>query len=69
MKLESRAVYDDLTSNMIPGVILQPTGVYAAHRAQERGARTSDPRESRYFDPEVGSQIFFLTDWNGVDGF
>jgi hypothetical protein len=37
MKLESRAVYEDLTSNLIPGTILQPTGVYACHRAQEAG--------------------------------
>jgi hypothetical protein len=37
LKVESRAVYDDLTSNMVPGVILQPTGVYACHRAQEAG--------------------------------
>jgi len=37
MKIESRVVYDDLTANLIPGVILQPTGVYACHRAQEAG--------------------------------
>ncbi len=37
MKLESKAVYDDLTSNLIAGTILQPTGVYACHRAQEAG--------------------------------
>jgi hypothetical protein len=36
-KVESRVVYEDLTTNMIPGVILQPTGVYACHRAQEAG--------------------------------
>jgi hypothetical protein len=37
VKLESRVVYEDLTKNLIPGVILQPTGVYACHRAQEAG--------------------------------
>lgn len=37
MKLESRVVYDDITANLIPGTILQPTGVYACHRAQEAG--------------------------------
>jgi intracellular sulfur oxidation DsrE/DsrF family protein len=26
-----------LKANLIPGVILQPSGVYAAHRAQEAG--------------------------------
>jgi len=31
------AVYQELKANLIPGVILQPTGVYAAHRAQEVG--------------------------------
>jgi hypothetical protein len=34
---QSRAVYADLVANMVPGVILQPTGVYACHRAQEAG--------------------------------
>jgi len=34
---QSRAVYADMTANMLPGVILQPTGVYACHRAQEAG--------------------------------
>ena len=36
-KLEQRAVYDELKANLIPGLILQPTGVYAALRAQEAG--------------------------------
>lgn len=36
-KLEQRAVYDELKANLIPGMILQPTGVYAALRAQEAG--------------------------------
>jgi hypothetical protein len=34
---QSRDVYADLTANMLPGVIMQPTGVYACHRAQEGG--------------------------------
>jgi len=36
-KLEQRAVYEELKANLIPGMILQPTGVYAALRAQEAG--------------------------------
>ena len=36
-KLEQRNVYEELKSNLIPGIILQPTGVYAALRAQEAG--------------------------------
>jgi hypothetical protein len=36
-KLEQRAVYDELKANLIPGMIQQPTGVYAALRAQEAG--------------------------------
>jgi hypothetical protein len=36
-KLEQRAVYDDLKANLVSGFILQPTGVYAALRAQEAG--------------------------------
>ena len=35
---ESSAVYAELTANLVPGAILQPTGVYACHRAQEAGA-------------------------------
>jgi hypothetical protein len=31
------AIYEELTANVVPGVIMQPTGVYAVHRAQERG--------------------------------
>jgi hypothetical protein len=34
---ERSAIYDELKANLISGVILQPTGVYAAHRAQEVG--------------------------------
>jgi hypothetical protein len=36
-KLEQRDVYEELKANLIPGMILQPTGVYAALRAQEAG--------------------------------
>jgi hypothetical protein len=28
-------IYEDFKKNILPGVILQPTGVYAVHRAQE----------------------------------
>lgn len=37
MKGNSNAIYEELKANLVPGVILQPTGVYAAHRAQEAG--------------------------------
>jgi len=37
LKLERQAVYEDLKANLVPGLILQPTGVYAALRAQEAG--------------------------------
>ncbi|HEY9230429.1 MAG TPA: hypothetical protein VIP11_27500 [Gemmatimonadaceae bacterium] len=37
IKGDARAVYADLCANMTPGTILQPTGVYACHRAQEAG--------------------------------
>jgi hypothetical protein len=30
-------VYDEVKANLIPGMILQPTGVYGLHRAQEAG--------------------------------
>lgn len=36
-KADSRAIYEELKANLVPGVILQPTGVYAVHRAQEAG--------------------------------
>ena len=36
-KGESKAIYEELKANLVPGVILQPTGVYAVHRAQEAG--------------------------------
>ena len=32
-----KAVYEELKANLAPGVILQPSGVYAVHRAQEAG--------------------------------
>src|SRR5262249_28684447 len=38
-KLEQRVVYEELKANLIPGMILQPTGVYAALRAQEAGCQ------------------------------
>jgi hypothetical protein len=36
-KVDQRAVYEELKANLVPGFILQPTGVYAALRAQEAG--------------------------------
>jgi hypothetical protein len=36
-KQDSHLVYEELKANLVPGVILQPTGVYAVHRAQEAG--------------------------------
>jgi len=38
-KLEQHNVYEELKSNLVPGIILQPTGVYAAVRAQEAGCQ------------------------------
>jgi hypothetical protein len=35
--VDQRAVYEELKANLVPGLILQPTGVYAALRAQEAG--------------------------------
>jgi hypothetical protein len=37
VKADQTAVYEELKANLVPGVILQPTGVYAALRAQEAG--------------------------------
>jgi hypothetical protein len=34
---DRNTIYEELKANLVPGVILQPTGVYAAHRAQEVG--------------------------------
>jgi len=36
-KTEHAAVYQELAANLIPGLILQPSGIYAAIRAQEAG--------------------------------
>jgi hypothetical protein len=36
-KVDQRAVYEELKANLVPGMILQPNGVYAALRAQEAG--------------------------------
>jgi hypothetical protein len=36
-KGDQKAIYEELKANLVPGVILQPTGVYAVHRAQEAG--------------------------------
>lgn len=36
-KVDLETVYEELKANLVPGVILQPTGVYAVHRAQEAG--------------------------------
>lgn len=32
-----KTIYEDLKANLVPGVILQPNGIYAVHRAQEAG--------------------------------
>jgi hypothetical protein len=37
MKLEQRAVYEDLKQNLVPGATLMPTGVFATLMAQEAG--------------------------------
>jgi hypothetical protein len=36
-KTDQRAIYEEFKANLVPGVILQPTGVYAVHLAQEAG--------------------------------
>jgi hypothetical protein len=36
-KTDQHAVYQELKANLVPGVILQPSGIYAVHRAQEAG--------------------------------
>ena len=38
-KLEPKAVYDDLRANLVPGVTLMPSGIFAVARAQEAGCR------------------------------
>lgn len=37
VKGDTRAIADELRANVVPGLILQPNGVYAVHRAQEAG--------------------------------
>lgn len=37
VKGDSTAIYEELKANLVTGLILQPTGVYAVHRAQEAG--------------------------------
>jgi hypothetical protein len=41
VKGDQRAIYEELKANLIPGVILQPSGIYALHRAQEAGCTFS----------------------------
>jgi hypothetical protein len=41
VKSDQRSIYDELKANLIPGVILQPSGIYAVHRAQEAGCTYS----------------------------
>ena len=41
VKGNERAIYEELKANLIPGVILQPSGIYAVHRAQEAGCTFS----------------------------
>jgi len=36
-KGNTNAIHDELKANLAPGVILQPNGIYAVHRAQEAG--------------------------------
>jgi hypothetical protein len=36
-KVDRNVVYEELKANLVPGMILQPSGVYASHRAQEAG--------------------------------
>lgn len=38
-KLEQKAVYADLRANLVPGVILMPSGIFAVTRAQEAGCQ------------------------------
>jgi hypothetical protein len=41
VKGEQSAIYQELKVNLLPGVILQPSGIYAVHRAQEAGCTYS----------------------------
>jgi hypothetical protein len=36
-KADRTAVYEEFKANLVPGLILQPSGIYAVHRAQEAG--------------------------------
>jgi intracellular sulfur oxidation DsrE/DsrF family protein len=36
-KGDSSAIYEELKANLVPGVVLQPNGIYAVLRAQEAG--------------------------------
>ena len=38
-KQESKAVYTELRANLVPGVTLMPSGIFAVTRAQEAGCR------------------------------
>ncbi len=38
-KLEAKDVYTDLRANLVPGVTLMPSGIFAVTRAQEAGCR------------------------------
>lgn len=40
-KGDRHTIYEELKANLIPGVILQPSGIYAVHRAQEAGCTYS----------------------------
>jgi hypothetical protein len=37
VKADASAIYDELLANLVPGMILQPSGIYAVIRAQEVG--------------------------------
>ncbi len=41
VKGEQHAVYEELKANLVTGAILQPSGIYAVHRAQEAGCTVS----------------------------
>ena len=38
-KQDAKTVYDDLRANLLPGVTLMPSGIFAVTRAQEAGCR------------------------------
>jgi hypothetical protein len=41
VKGDERTIYEELKANLVAGVILQPSGIYAVHRAQEAGCTVS----------------------------